>query len=321
MVTSVSPHAQTMRTLVVGLCVWLVILVATLASWTRLSLIELLFLLAPWILVPCELALLGPFGSTSRRQFQHTRWIQFFAIPATASLMIHFRPASAALAACWLCVCAAVAADGVFRIARFRATSFAQFCVSAGEVYLLVGRIWLVMSRLGWHPAGFEEPIVFLTAIHFHFAGFMSALLAAFTYNRLEARAARILRVFLTGAVIGPGILGLAFLAGPKWKLLAVVLIFAGQCGLAAGTALLGFRTLPSLSGVCFLLASSSLTLGMLFALAWAIGEYPLHPWIDLARMERIHGVLNALGFGLMTVIGWAFLTQGIPARESQSCA
>jgi hypothetical protein len=42
-----------------------------------------------------------------------------------------------------------------------------------------VGGAWLVASRLGMRPMGIQEPIGLLTAVHFHFAGFATAMIAA----------------------------------------------------------------------------------------------------------------------------------------------
>jgi hypothetical protein len=43
----------------------------------------------------------------------------------------------------------------------------------------------------------------------------------------------------------------------------------------------------------------------MALAASWALGEYPLQSFVELGRMERIHGSLNAIGFGICGLIGW----------------
>src|SRR3990170_3929977 len=42
--------------------------------------------------------------------------------------------------------------------------------------YLLVGTSWLVLSRFGARPLGFSAEIVELTAVHFHYAGFVAPM-------------------------------------------------------------------------------------------------------------------------------------------------
>jgi hypothetical protein len=55
------------------------------------------------------------------------------------------------------------------------------------------------------------------------------------------------------------------------------------------------------------LLSSASVVAGMALAAMWALGEYPLQAFMDLGRMERYHGVLNALGFGICGLVGWTY--------------
>jgi len=52
----------------------------------------------------------------------------------------------------------------------------------------------------------------------------------------------------------------------------------------------------------------------MALATIWAAGEYSLHPLVNMAQMARLHGVLNALGFGTSGALGWA---QILGARQS----
>jgi hypothetical protein len=98
--------------------------------------------------------------------------------------------------------------------------------------------------------------------------------------------------------------------------LVAVTLIIIGQCGLAAGMARIGatiFRGTPAsrsapssrISAIFLITAAASVAAAMIFAAIWALGEYPLHPMTDLYHMERIHGVLNSIGFGAIGLLGW----------------
>ena len=43
----------------------------------------------------------------------------------------------------------------------------------AAFLFLPVGAAWAVADRLGWQPMGFQATIVLLTAVHFHYAGFL----------------------------------------------------------------------------------------------------------------------------------------------------
>jgi len=305
------PVAKGSANLVVplGAVVWLGMAVGTWSGWPRLGVIELLFLLAPWIVVPLATSLIPSLDSSVSPAGQRPalRWVIFAA--ATLATISFFLPTgilAASLAGAWLLVCAAFALGGLRRLWRYRAQSFSQFCFAVGEGYLIVGGAWLVASRLGIQPVGFQEPIVLLTAVHFHFAGFLSAVLAGLTYERLrDIRWSKPLRAALAGVVLGPGLLGLAFLVGPKVKLAAVMLIVAGQFGLAAGMVRVAMDAANPVGRTMLLLSSGCVVAGMVLAGTWALGEYPLQPFVDLGRMERYHGALNAVGFGICGLIGW----------------
>jgi len=292
-----------------GAAVWLGLVAGTWGGWPQLGVIELLFLLAPWIVVPLAASLIPPIDNTETPGAPRPalRWIVFAAAAlATISLFLPTGILSASLASAWLLLCAFFALRGLRRLWRYRTHSFSQFCFASGEAYLIVGGSWLVASRLGLQPVGFQEPIVLLTAVHFHFAGFLSAVLAGLTYERLrETRWSKPLGTALTGVVCGPGLLGLAFLVGPKVKLAAVILIVAGQVGLATGMVRVALSKVHPVARALLLFSSACIVAGMALAASWALGEYPLQSFVELGRMERVHGTLNAIGFGICGLIGW----------------
>jgi hypothetical protein len=303
---------------VLGTVVWLVMVAGTWSGWPQLGVIELLFLLAPWIVAPLASSLIPSLDKPAAPAEQRPalKWIiSAAAALATISFFLPTGIFAASLASAWLLVCAFFALRGLRRLWRYRARSFSQFCFAIGEGYLIVGGIWLVASRLGLQPVGFQEPIVLLTAVHFHFAGFLSAVLAGLTYDRLrEARWSKWLRAALAGVVVGPGLLGLAFLVGPKVKLAAVILIVLGQFGLATGMVRVAAGTANLLGRAMLLLSSGCVVAAMALAASWALGEYPLQAFVELGRMERVHGTLNAIGFGICGLIGWINSRRG---RES----
>jgi hypothetical protein len=293
-----------------GAVVWLVMVAGTWSGWPQLGIIELLFLLAPWIVLPLASSLISPLDkseSSSAVQQPALKWIIFAAAAlATISFFLPTGILAASFASAWWLVCSWFALRGSRRLLRSRTHSFPQFCFAAGEAYLIVGGTWLVASRLGLQPVGFQEPIVLLTAVHFHFAGFLSAVLAGLTHDRLrETHWSKPLAAALLGVVLGPGLLGLAFLVGPKVKLAAVILIVLGQFGLATGMVRVALGNVNPVARTMLLLSSGCVVAAMALAASWALGEYPLQPFVDLGRMERIHGTLNAVGFGICGLIGW----------------
>ncbi len=313
-----------------GAAIWSAIAIASYCNWLRLDLVELLFLLAPWVIVPAALSLTP--ARTKSYPILIVRSLRWLFVVAAALCTISFLcPAgivAALLAGSWLLVCLCIGWGGINRLLAIRGESFLEFCVAVAECYIAVGGVWLVMSRAGLHPAGFQEPIVLLTAVHFHFAGFLSSIFAYLTLGWLQSTKWRKpLRIILLGTLLGPGLLGISFLISPKLKLIAVILIVIGQCGLAAGKTristmiFLGTSTLlrpggwagrisrlafsDRLSSVCLITAAASVATAMIYAATWALGEYPLQPMTDLSHMEHIHGVLNSIGFGAIGLLGW----------------
>jgi hypothetical protein len=299
--------------ILLGVAVWIFLALASFAPGIHLGIIEILFLLGPWIVVPLGADLIRSAGTSKDSVLRD--WVLFTAaLLTTASFFLDNRTAAAWLAGAWLLVCAGFAGDGLRRLVLAGTKSFAQFCFAAGEGYLLFAGIWLVASRAGVQFLAFHEPIVLLTAVHFHFAGFASAVLAGLVDQAyLGPRGHRLLRAALLAVILGPGILGLAFLLGPKVKLVAALLIAAGQLGLASGMLRIGIAAKSSGGRWFLFVAAGSVAAGMILAAVWAIGEYPLQAFVNIQQMAEFHGVLNAVGFAVCGLLGCRLLKEKQP--------
>jgi hypothetical protein len=301
----------------IGGLIWLVLFAGIFLNVFRLSILDLLFLLAPWVVVPLSLSLI-PHGASSFSEVTAAVVRYLLFLGAALTEVSFFSPPgrkAGTLTFLWLIVGAALALDGLDRLIRTRLKSFNEFCFAVGEGYALVGALWLLASRFGLEPIGFHEPIVLLTAIHFHYAGLMAAVLAGLVATSM--RTSPFLRIALSCAVLGPGLLGLAFLAGPKLKLAAVALMVVGGCGIAFGTFRAGLAGAAGIGGRLLLVGSTCVIIGMALAGIWAVGEYPFHNFVNLEQMARYHGVLNSMGFGLCSLAGWTLVRRKTqPALE-----
>jgi hypothetical protein len=303
--------------ILLGVAVWAALATASFAPRVHLGIIEVLFLLGPWVVVPLGADLVRGAGASKRSAVRN--WLLITAASLTTiSFFIDNRTAAAWFASSWLLVCAGFAGDGVRRFASSGRSSFAQFCFAAGEGYLLVAGAWLVASRAGIQLLAFREPIVLLTAVHFHFAGFASAVLAGLAYERFhESNWKPALQAALLAVVCGPGILGLAFLFGPKMKLVAALAIALGQFGLAAGMVRVGIAAKNGSGRWLLFVAGASVAAGMILAAVWAIGEYPLQAFVNIRQMAEFHGVLNAIGFVLCGLLGWLLVGRESAERRN----
>jgi hypothetical protein len=293
--------------------IWCSLAGASFALKLDLSWIELLFLFAPLVVVPLGLELTRRMEGRTDPTLSE-RVVRIACLPAAflavASLLHSRGTIAAALAAGWLAFCGVAALGGMLRLARGDWRTLDGLLPAVSLLYLSVGGAWFVASRLGLTPLGFQEPIVLLTAVHFHFAGFAAPLLARSAGRTLSHKArlgktAIPFAIVAWGVLLGPGLLAAGFVVGPRLKLLAALTLASSEIGLAVAflAALprithLGARLLVGLS-------AAAVIFSMVLAATWALGEFPLQPFVHLEQMARLHGSANAFGFTFCGLLGW----------------
>lgn len=288
-----------------GGTIWCIVAVYVIFSRTSVGIIELLFLLAPLVIVPLGLHLTAP-GPP------HGLFHRVQPIAALCVVLAFLLPAgrwAALLTAPWLAFCILLGFAAARGLLTGRVRTMDTFCFHAARILLPVAAVWLLMSRYGARPLGFYEPIVLLTAVHFHYAGFAAPVLAGLLLRQARTRATLSftpLRVIALIVVAGPVLLAAGFLIGPHMKLFAAILLVLGEVGLAVAT-LFVLKTMTRHAAKLLLgLSSVSVTGGMILAGLWAIGEYPLQPMLNIPQMARLHGTINAVGFSICGLLGWA---------------
>ena len=259
-------------------------------------LVDAIVVLGMAAVLPLGLALLG--GPAARA----ARWWPVAAVPGALSLLLPRGPGAAALAVLYAAATAALAALAPLRLARTRSFAPAEVAALTALTAPLVAGTALVAERAGHPLLGFGPGILALTVPHFHFAGFTAALVAG-----LACRAAPHRTAARTAALCVPAGT-LLVLAGYFVDDLAEL---AGAVVLTAGMWLTGLvtwqeirprtadRTTRTLLGT----GAAVLAATMLLALWWALGEATgiVHP--TLAWMAATHGLGNALGFALCTLL------------------
>lgn len=161
-----------------------------------------------------------------------------------------------------------------------------------------VGAAALVAERAGWGLLDFSGEYLALTVPHMLFAGFGACLVVGLVARATHARAAR-----LAASAVPLGVLlvlvgyfesDVAELGG------AVVLTVGLWAGAAATVALDASRVARLLLRV----GAVTIAASMVLALWWSVGEATgvAHP--SLSWMAATHGVANALGFVLCTLLG-----------------
>lgn len=277
-----------------GAAAWIVAVPAL-----RLPVIDALFLWAPLVIVPLGLECIPVHRAIRIAQ-------PVAAILAAASFAFRPGAAAAALAGPWALLCGAMALLGAARFFRRRPFDLVETFVDAALGLIAVGGFGLLMSRAGMKPGGFEEPIVLLTAVHFHYTGFAAPLLIGLAGRKVGPR--RSIHASGAAVVIATPLLAAGFtLHLPLAKVVAA-------CAIAAGLAIFSWqlvrlaidepRTLPRLLlGV----AAFSIFWGMVLVGLYSVGEFRERIIVAIPQMAWIHGSLNAFGFatcGLLALGG-----------------
>jgi hypothetical protein len=212
------------------------------------------------------------------------------------------------LALPWLVFGCFVGLEGLMAFIHGEFRKLKTACLIVSFLYLPIGCAWLVASRLGLSPMGFQEPIVLLTAVHFHFAGFAAPLLALAVGSAVGKKGAAlqgIFKVVAAGVLAGPGLLAFGFVIGPRLKLAMTLLVACSEVGLSLFFLAVVRAMRPRLAQMFVTISATSILIAMVLAGVWAIGEFRLQPFVHLDEMARFHGTANALGFVLCGLVGW----------------
>ena len=266
--------------------------------------IEILFLLAPVAVVPLALRLTAFPADATPALWAARRLQPWAALAVVASFFVHRGAVAGALAGVWVVVTVLVALHGLARLPR--SATMADLGVCAGCLMLPIGGGWLVLSRLGLGVLGFEEPLILLTAVHFHYAAYATLVLVGNVGRAVHG--GRVFGVIAGGAIAGPPLLAAGITFSPLLEVVAAGIVALAVCGLGALTLMSVVPQAPPAARALLALSSVSAFAAMALALAYAVGEVTSHPVISIAQMARIHGPLNALGFVLAGLVGWTLL-------------
>lgn len=303
----------------VGVVAWSVFAFARVADLRGEAWSQALLLFAALVLVPLALDLLADEDEAPPA----ARWFKVVAavqLPAALLLGVAcwLPPGPLALAAAlpWVLLTFLLAAIGIGRLRRGGlGREMDRLCADVALGFSAVGGVWVLADRSGYSPLGFSPAIVSLTAVHFHYAGLILPLVAGLVqrevfFLRLASRAA-------VGVILGvPAVAAGLTATQLGWGL---SLERAAGCGLAlAGMAVAILQVRIALEGrftlpnrILLGIGGAALFIAMVFAAMFALrGTFAGAAWLDLPQMRLIHGTINAVGFGLGSLLGWRRLAQ-----------
>ncbi len=268
-------------------------------DWVRIILISVPLLWAP--LAVAATGVLVPIPS---------RQLRFFFPAAILFAFAFLLPPTRAAAFCtlsWLLLSLWLAYRAAMKLLASEPFRLPLLCAAAAYFYLIVGAAWVVADRLGVQPFGFDPVTGLLTAVHFHYAGFLFLLAAGLALRSWNSPLAPVVGWL---AVLGPLLVATGILIthydGPQViELLAATVMALGGAGVAVRHVQLGISPSKGIGGKLYWLLGGMLLLaGMALALLYGWRSvYPI-PLLTIPWMYAVHGSVNAAAAALL-VVGW----------------
>ena len=297
-----------------GAVLWATVAVLARIGVAPIGALELMFLFAPLVIVPLGIELGRVLdGDTSLTRF--ARRVQpVGAALAVVALWLPPGRLAGCLACPWMVFCLSMTAAALVdlsSLARSQPGSSSRSAIyrttiAIARLDLGVAGAWLVASRFGLRPMGIQEPIGLLTAVHFHYAGFSTAMIAAALLRFAEQRRDHRWVKWLVAVVIGmPFVVAAGFVISPLLKMGAAAVFSAAVAALAVVLRSCARRLHSRTARVLLYVASASIFAGMVLSTAYAIADFRGSDVLPIPQMARTHGILNAVGFSLPALLGW----------------
>jgi hypothetical protein len=178
-----------------------------------------------------------------------------------------------------------------------RPRSMSNTTLSVSLLMLPVASLWALSHCFDYQPLGFPSEIVTLTAVHFHFAGFLFILAcgcAAFEHQtKLSEWACR-----LAIAAVPLTALGITITQLSNNYLIetcaAICVTLAGFC-CAISYILASAKKLTIISKIAAIAFGLVLIFSMSLAFLYAIRPYYTIAWLNIPYMKAIHGTCNGI--------------------------
>ena len=300
-----------------GAVVWLASVAAAWAGYLDLDVVDHYVGLAALVFVPLGLGL----AATSRRSGGTSlpyRVAVAGQFPATALVLGALVSPVGSLPAVllvlpWLAVAAAIGAFGLWRLRSRGLRPLPELSIDAATLYLPVGAVALLLHAAGV-GLGFEPIIVQLTAVHYHYAGFVLPLVAGLAGRAVADEDGRFRDDVrgLIGAtttlviVVNLALIAVGITFSPLVEVVAVAFFTVAVAAFAVVVILPVSRTLPTVPGGLLLLAALAIVGTMALALAYGYSAFPLTGrLITIGEMVRWHGSVNAFGFALPALLAF----------------
>ena len=306
----------------IGAAVWLLVTVTA-----ELGAIERALALAPLVLVPLGMGMAATPAFRGRAGVLYDAAVVLQPIGAALFLGSLLMPSggmtAAILATAWIPATGLLGLAALARIhdrglwplsGTITDTDVSALALDAGFLYANVGAVALVLYHLGitfW----FSPVIILLTAVHFHYAGFVLPIVTGLAGRCGTTASDPLFRLLTAGVLIGPAIIAVGISFSPLVEIVAVSVFSLVVIALGGYVIVRIVPSRPPTQGLLLTASAITLPVSMLLALgfvvATVVGFDPLG--LTIPRMVSLHGNLNAFGFALLGLVGWRL---AVPAAE-----
>ena len=241
-------------------------------------------------------------------------WEQFLlALGMVAVTVLSFEPDASALAiVCAICYGLAtciIAKKGLERFLSRGFTNLAEIMIDVGFMYIAIGGAWFFAS-VAEIDTGFSPIITWLTAIHFHYSGFLFCVSLGL-FGRLYR--GKLYQPVALIIVSGPFLVALGITFSTVIEMAAVTLYALAIFILFSMT----FEVrMPLLQAISIRLTIGALCFTIIWSFLYAYGHFTGQVIVDIPNMLDFHGKINCFVFGVFTVIGWAL---NVPPSKQQA--
>lgn len=195
-----------------------------------------------------------------------------------------------------------IALMGIRRFLHRGFTNIAEITIDVALIYVLVGGLWFFASISGIET-GFSSIITWLTAIHFHYSGFLLNMSVGLFGRISESKWYPPIAIIMMAGLMLVAI-GITFSTIIE---MASVILYIGAiyCFLV-----LAFRTkMARFQGICLRLSIITLCVTIIWSLLYAFGNLTSIHIVSIPDMLAFHGWLNCTLFGVFTVLAWVIHT------------
>lgn len=181
--------------------------------------------------------------------------------------------------------------------------------------FLLIAAAWSTADRFAFQPLGFDPIIVVLTGAHFHYAGFVVALLAHLLITQKDTSLVKLIGVLVLMGVpaVAFGITSSQF-GGPPW-LEGVAGSIMALGGVGVATVHLGLikNTKDLFTKILLIVGAVCLMAGMILAMLYAWRHLYFISFLSIPWMYAVHGTLNSVGIGVCLLEAWGRIKKSPP--------